>query len=159
WQRGLAPAGSAIRFHTRSGLLTARPRDRLIELDFPAEPPEPAPPVPGLAKALGAEVLGTHINRLGYLVELADAEVVRNLWPDFPAPSGLPVRSVTVTAAGDGGVAFVSRFFAPACGIAEDPVTGSAHCGLGPFWAARLRKAELRGYQASPRGGEVGVRV
>jgi PhzF family phenazine biosynthesis protein len=160
WQTGRLPAGATARFHTRSGPLSARQRDCVIEMDFPAEPVEPVAPVPGLAEALGVKLLGTYANRLGYFVEAADAEAVRTLWPDFAALGRLPVRAVTVTAAGDGdGFDFVSRFFAPGCGIAEDPVTGSAHCGLGPFWAKRLGKTELRAFQASPRGGEVGVRV
>jgi len=92
-------------------------------------------------------------------VEVEDAATVRNLAPDLSALSRLPVRGVIVTAAGDDRHDLVSRFFAPAAGVPEDPVTGSAHCTLAPFWAARTGRTELLAWQASPRGGELHLRV
>jgi PhzF family phenazine biosynthesis protein len=159
WEEGhLAPTATA-RFHTRSGLLTARLREGSIWLDFPALPAEPAEIPEGLERALGAAVLSVGRNRFDYLVELDSEATVRALRPDFPRLAALGGRGVIVTSASRGsGYDFVSRFFAPAAGIDEDPVTGSAHCCLGPFWAGRLSTAELNGYQASARGGFVRVR-
>lgn len=163
WEAGLADAGP-IRFHTRSGVLTAsRPRAD-IELDFPSAPPTEIPPPPGLADALGAPFVWTGENALGdLLVEMPDDQAVRNLEPDFAALGKIPVRGVIATAAAerrfDVGHDFVSRFFAPSVGIDEDPVTGSAHCALAPFWADRLGRTELVGWQASARGGIVHTRV
>jgi len=100
-------------------------------------------------------------NQFDYLVELADEATVRALDPDHALPASLPVRGVIVTARADAGAQhdFVSRFFAPASGIAEDPVTGSAHCALAPYWSAKLGRTTLTGYQASPRGGIVQVQL
>jgi len=99
-------------------------------------------------------------NQFDYLVEVDSEETVRRLAPNHTMLAALPVRGVIVTSRADaGGYDFVSRFFAPGSGIAEDPVTGSAHCALGPFWQARLGKSDLLAYQASPRGGVVRVRV
>lgn len=160
WQRDLLPATETARFHTRSGQLLARRIGETIEMDFPAVPVEPAEGPPDLLAALGAEARGVYRNRMDYLVELADEAAVRGLKPAHARLARLPVRGVIVTARSAGnGYDFVSRFFAPGSGITEDPVTGSAHCALAPFWAERLGKTELRAYQASARGGEVGVRV
>ena len=163
WEAGLADPGTPLRFRTRSGALGATPRAGSIELDFPAEPASPKPPPAGLLEALGvATARSTGRNRLDYLVELDSEEAVRALAPDFAALARAtqPARGVIATASSSSPDRdFVSRYFAPAAGIDEDPVTGSAHCCLGPFWAERLGKAELRGYQASARGGKVGVRV
>jgi PhzF family phenazine biosynthesis protein len=160
WETGRLPADAPARFHTRSGLLTAVRRGGLIEMDFPACPPEPAPPPPGLAEALGAAIRSAGRNRMDWLAEVESAAVLRGLRPDFATLAALPVRGVIVTSRSDDpAYDFVSRFFAPAAGINEDPVTGSAHCCLGPFWAERLGNAELRAYQASARGGEVRVRM
>ena len=161
WERGAAANGEALRFHTRSGLLQARRRGVEIELDFPAEPVEAAP-APGLAAALGVEPRWCGRNRLDLLAELASEAEVRSLAPDFPRLklATPPGRGVIVTArSATPDYDFVSRFFAPAAGIDEDPVTGSAHCALGPYWMAKLGKSELRAYQASARGGSLGVRV
>jgi PhzF family phenazine biosynthesis protein len=159
WESGrLLPDAPAL-FQTRSGLLTVVRRDR-IEMNFPACPAAPAPPPPGLAEALGATVVSAGRNRMDWLAEVESEAVLRGLRPDFRSLAALPVRGVIVTSrADDRAYDFVSRFFAPAAGVNEDPVTGSAHCCLGPFWAGRIGKAELRAYQASARGGEVRVRV
>ncbi|HVY69310.1 MAG TPA: PhzF family phenazine biosynthesis protein, partial [Verrucomicrobiae bacterium] len=122
---------------------------------------EPVPPPPGLLEALGAGAVFTGKNQFDYLVELKSETVVRELRPDFNLLATLPVRGVIVTARSqDPRHDFVSRFFAPAAGVNEDPVTGSAHCCLGPYWSAKLGRADLTGYQASLRGGVVrtGVR-
>jgi PhzF family phenazine biosynthesis protein len=160
WDEGFAPAARPLRFMTRSGVLTATRGDDRIELDFPARPDTPVDAPPGLAEALGAlpRYVGRNVDDL--VVLLDDEAAVRALAPDFGALRRLPIRGVTVTApATTPGYDFVSRFFAPAVGVDEDPVTGSAHCCLAPFWRQRLRRDEMRGYQASARGGAVWVRV
>ena len=160
WELNEAPAGEPIRFHTRSGVLTAAAAGNgLIELDFPATPPAAAQAPAGLAEALGAEPVWVGRTRFDYLVELAGEGEVRSLAPDYGALRRLEARGVIVTAAGSPPFDFVSRFFAPSVGVDEDPVTGSAHCALAPFWGGRLGKAEMTAYQASPRGGAVSVRL
>jgi PhzF family phenazine biosynthesis protein len=158
WQTGRVPATEPIVFATRSGLLTAcRDRD-LILLDFPSGSPQPCSPLPGLAEALGATVLYLGRTAFDYLVELASETVVRELRPDLGRLAQLAARGIIVTARSDDPTYdFVSRFFAPAAGIAEDPVTGSAHCCLGPYWGERLGKTTLVGRQVSARGGVVRV--
>ncbi len=155
-----------LSFSTRSGILTAAlAGDGLIQLDFPADPPDVSygggPFSDGLAAALGTSILGVHRGRFDLLVEVDDAETVRRLAPDFGALAGFDARGVIVTAPGDGldGADFVSRCFYPAAGIDEDPVTGSAHCTLASFWCTRLGRPALVGWQASPRGGRVGVEL
>jgi predicted PhzF superfamily epimerase YddE/YHI9 len=165
WTEGRVPAGQAIRFGTAGGPLAAHPGDGgAIWLDFPATPAEPLDPPAGLVEALGAGAprwVGRA--RFDYLLELEDEAAVRGLRPDPRRLGGLTPGSVgvivTAPAAGPGGYDFVSRYFAPAAGIDEDPVTGSAHCVLGPFWAGRLGRDELTGFQASARGGLVQVRT
>jgi predicted PhzF superfamily epimerase YddE/YHI9 len=147
-----------LRFHTRSGELTASRDGDAIVLNFPAVRAAPAGDDPGLAQALGARLTYLGRNGMDYLAEVADEATLRSLRPDFARLAELPVRGVIVTAASRD-YDFVSRFFAPRCGVPEDPVTGSAHCALGPYWSARLGKPELRAYQASARGGEVRVSV
>jgi PhzF family phenazine biosynthesis protein len=155
----LDPAQTA-RFYTRSGVLTATREPDLIWLDFPATPPQPLDRLPDLERAIGIPIRYLGRTTFDYLVELESEAAVRELTPDLAVVSGLSSRGVIVTAASAShGYDFISRFFAPAAGVPEDPVTGSAHCGLGPFWAARLGRAELTGYQASERGGTVKVRV
>ena len=160
WESQRVAAGKPIRFATRSGVLTTVQRDGLIEMDFPASSIDKMSPPAGLLEALGvaAEFVGK--TRFDYLVQVANAGMVRALTPDFGALRKLPVRGVMVTARSDH-IAhdFDSRFFGTGAGIDEDPVRGSAHCALGPYWQARLGKSELRAYQASARGGEVRVRV
>lgn len=160
WETKRLAAESPARFHTQSGLLTATRLDGAIQLDFPAKRLEPVPSPDGLFEALGAE--GTYVgkNVLDYLVELKSETSVRALQPDFARLNKFPVRGIIVTARADASeYDFVSRFFAPAAGVNEDPVTGSAHCALGPFWGEKLQKNELVGFQASARGGVVRVRL
>ena len=159
WTEGhLAPEQPA-RFHTRSGLLTCELRGDWIEMNFPAKLEEPAEPPARLAEALGTELQYVGKNQFDYLVEVANERTLRELVPQHHLLRQLPVRGVIVTARGSEDFDFVSRFFAPGAGIDEDPVTGSAHCALAPFWAERLGKTEMTAYQASPRGGTVKVRL
>lgn len=141
-----------LRFRTKSGVLTARRKDEEIELDFPAE----APTAADLPVDLGLEAVWTGRNRMDWFVQVASSDQVRQLRPDFARIATLGMRGLIVTAA-DGDYDFVSRCFFPQSGVDEDPVTGSAHCALAPFWAARLGRPELVGYQASRRGGVVQV--
>lgn len=160
WETGRLARQQQVRFFTLSGLLTAKLYGDEIEMEFPATPAEPASPPPALGQALGAAPLYVGKSVFDYLVEVDSAETVRQLRPDFNLLRTLPVRGVIVTASGDpDGYDFVSRFFAPAVGIPEDPVTGSAHCCLGPFWSERLGRQELSAYQASARGGILRVRM
>jgi PhzF family phenazine biosynthesis protein len=160
WQTGLLPSDEEVHFHTKSGLLTANRQDDWIELNFPEEPEEPATPPDSLIEALGVAPKYVGRNRFAFLLQLASEDEVRQVQPDF----GLLLKSTSlgamVTSRADSSqYDFVSRFFAPGAGIDEDPVTGSAHCCLGPFWAGRLGKMEMVGFQASARGGVVGVRL
>jgi PhzF family phenazine biosynthesis protein len=151
---------SELQFQTRSGTLRARQVTNGIELDFPAVNVKPEAPPPGLLEALGAPARSVSRNRMDWLVELESASAVRSLTPDMHRLSTLPARGVIVTAASDDPrFDFISRFFGPGSGVPEDPVTGSAHCALAPFWAARLGRSSLTGYQASARGGVVGTIV
>ena len=160
WEEGHLQPEEPAQFHTRSGVLTATHHGGLIWLDFPATPAYPAAPSPELQRGLGAPLRYLGRTTFDYLVEVESEAAVRSLTPDLAVLARLPVRGVVVTAKSDQGkYDFVSRFFAPGSGVSEDPVTGSAHCGLGPFWASRLGKKELTGYQASARGGTVRVRV
>jgi PhzF family phenazine biosynthesis protein len=153
-----------LTFLTRSGELRAVRHGETIELDFPALPATEEPAPQGLVEALGVRARSAHRSRFDRLLELDSEEAVRAVKPDFRALRDIDTRGVIVTARASASSArrghdFVSRFFAPAVGVDEDPVTGSAHCVLAPFWAARLGRAEMSGFQASPRGGEVRVRV
>jgi PhzF family phenazine biosynthesis protein len=160
WEAGHLPPADAARFQTRSALLTATRRGGQIEMDFPVNPEEPASPPPDLAKALGVTPLYVGKSRFDYLVEVSSEAAVRAVRPDMVLLGTLPVRGVIITSrASAPDYDFVSRFFAPGSGIPEDPVTGSAHCCLGPFWRGRLGKDEFVAYQASARGGVVHVRV
>jgi PhzF family phenazine biosynthesis protein len=163
FENGLVPEGEPARFFTRSGELLARRIPDGIELDFPAQPPQPTPPPPqafwealGVSQPLNVVSFGNK-----YLIEVASETEVRALQPDFAAMLRATDYEACVTARADAasGYDFVSRFFAPIMGINEDPVTGSAHTMLGPYWAAKLGKTDLRTYQASARGGSLGVRV
>jgi PhzF family phenazine biosynthesis protein len=160
WEEGFLKPDQQARFQTLSGTLTADRRGDWIELDFPAVIEEPAAAPEGLSVALGAKMTYVGKNKFDYLVEVATEEEVRKLEPDFSALRVLGARGIMVTArATTAGFDFVSRFFAPGSGIDEDPVTGSAHCCLGPYWARKLGKSEFVAYQASPRGGVVRVGV
>jgi PhzF family phenazine biosynthesis protein len=156
WQDGHLPEGKQARFHTRSGLLTADRRGEWIEMDFPAKLATAAEAPPELLPALGvSEVRFIGRNAFDYFVEVDSEAALRALAPDHSTLRKLPVRGVIVTARGSGEFDFVSRFFAPAKGVPEDPVTGSAHTTLIPYWAGRLGKTELRARQVSPRSGEL----
>ena len=160
WETGLLDCKAAARFHTRSGVLTAKRRGEWIAMDFPALSPRPAKAPPALFKALGARPVRVAMTRRQYLIELADEAELRRLHPSMPGLQSIDAAGFIVTARTAGRpYDFVSRYFAPAEGIPEDPVTGSAHCALGPYWARILGKNTLVGFQASPRGGVVRVRV
>jgi PhzF family phenazine biosynthesis protein len=153
--------GESVRFHCRSGVLSAEAGEQ-ITLDFPASPHERIDPPPGVAEALGAEPAEIHgtgaLNDL--LTVFEDESQVRALAPDFAAVAAIDAyRAIIATAPGTNGFDYVSRFFAPRVGIDEDPVTGGAHTALAPYWAARLGRDPLVGFQASPRGGVVGTSV
>jgi len=157
WSEGvLGPDGTA-RFHTRSGLLTARRTDGgWIAMDFPAIRSRAVPPPDDITMALGVTPREVLQGDYDLLCVVDRAGVVRGLSPDLAAIAKWDVRGVIVTAPADqGGIDFLSRFFAPALGVPEDPVTGSAHCALAVYWAERLGRNELAGYQASRRGGMV----
>lgn len=162
WQQGYLPHGETARFHTRSGLLLARPRGDLIELDFPARVATAQPVPPEVLTALGVTApRWTGKNVYDYMVEVESEAEVRALTPDHGTLAKLPVRGVIVTAPADPGrpYDFVSRFFAPGSGVPEDPVTGSAHCALAPYWSGKLGRDTLTGFQASARGGRVHTTV
>ncbi len=161
WQDGHLPAGTQARFHTRSGLLTADRRGDWIEMDFPVKTATAANPPAELLPALGVpSPVGVFRNAFDYMVEVETEEIVRSLTPDHTLLRRIPVRGVIVTArSSTREFDFVSRFFAPGSGIDEDPVTGSAHTALAPYWSAKLGKTEMTGYQASARGGVVRVRM
>ncbi len=160
WEEGRLTSDQSARFQTQSGLLTATRAGDAIELNFPACSIQPCEAPPGLTAALNVEPVYVGRSDLDYLVEVASEKTVRNCQPDFMAILRLPLRGLILTSHGDESrYDFVSRFFAPAVGINEDPVTGAAHCMLGPYWAGKLGKREFSAYQASKRGGEVGVRV
>lgn len=161
WEEHQVEPESPINFQTRSGLLTAVRAGEWIELDFPTEPAESEGTYQAeLKSALDVELLYVGRNRLDFIVEVANERVLRSVEPDLRRLRGLGSRGVILTSgADDPKYDFVSRFFAPGAGVDEDPVTGSAHCCLGPFWKERLGREEMLGYQASSRGGEVRVRV
>jgi PhzF family phenazine biosynthesis protein len=161
YESGTLERGIQARFHTKSGLLTADEENGWIKLDFPASPPQEVPAPPHIDKAIGSaniKYIGKSI--FDYIVELESEEELRALKPNMGLLELLPARGVIVTAkSSDPQYDFVSRFFAPASGVPEDPVTGSAHCCLAPYWAQQLGKEEMLGYQASARGGVVKVAV
>lgn len=160
WETGVLGAAETARFRTRSGVLTATRSGAWIELDFPALENEYADAHPDLREALGVTPVEVMRSRFDYLVELDSEATVRKLVPSLALIATMGVRGVIVTApATTPGFDFVSRFFAPAAGVPEDPVTGSAHCALGPYWGDKLGKRELLAYQASARGGVVRVTV
>jgi PhzF family phenazine biosynthesis protein len=160
WEGGRLAPDAPARFHTRSGVLTATKHGPLIEMDFPSEPAGESEESPDLEGALGVRPSYVGRNRFDVLVEVDSEETVRRLKPDFTWLATITTRGVIVTSrAATPERDFVSRFFAPAAGIDEDPVTGSSHCCLGPYWGAKLGKDQLVGYQASARGGTVNVRL
>lgn len=161
WRDGHLRPGEEARFFTRSGLLLARLKpEGWIEMDFPSEPEQQVAAPPELITALGVIPVYAGRNRFDYLVEIESERELRGLRPDFPLLRTVPMRGVMVTCRSvTKDYDFVSRFFAPAVGINEDPVTGSAHCCLGPYWQKRLKRFSFYAYQASTRGGVVHVRV
>lgn len=160
WEEGHLSRDLQARFHTRSGLLLADLRGDWIELDFPATPPVPTAPQPHLLDALGTTAKFVGKTRFDYFIEIQSEEALRALSPDFTALRRCGVRGIVVTAPSSSmEFDFVSRFFAPGSGIDEDPVTGSAHCALAPYWSVRLGKQALVACQASARGGVVCVCV
>jgi len=158
WEIAQVSAAVAIDFETLSGRLTCRRRgDGAIEMDFPSRPPKPVASPAGIDAALGATVSACAGSEEDLLARVADAETVRALEVDITAIAELPIRGLIVTAAAEegSGADFVSRFFAPRFGVPEDPVTGSAHCVLAPYWAGELGRERLVGHQMSRRGGRV----
>ncbi|GAA4429734.1 PhzF family phenazine biosynthesis isomerase [Bremerella cremea] len=161
WQTKRMPDGKPIEFESLSGTLTATPVGQAIELDFPIAPAHETVPVDGLLESLGlGEVLFCGKNQYDWLIEIASPQAIRQLQPNFSLLRPLDARGVMVTAQSyDTKYDFISRFFAPAAGIDEDPVTGSAHCVLGAYWSQKLGKSKLAAYQASARGGELEVEI
>lgn len=155
----LEPGRRSVVFQSKSGPLTVTRTSTGYVLDFPARPSEKTSAPPGFVNALGVEPVEVFVNAFNYMAVLESAGALRQLAPDMAAIARLDRPGVIVTAAGDGGYDCVSRYFAPAKGIPEDPVTGAAHCMLAPYWAGRLGKSQLRAYQASRRGGELTCRV
>ncbi|MBM82702.1 MAG: hypothetical protein CMJ78_19235, partial [Planctomycetaceae bacterium] len=160
-KHGFADDSKPIEFYTRSGLLTTEVSDGLIEMDFPAEPAADCDPEPELLRALGIEKpVNAGRNRFDWLVEVEDETALATLSPNFPELAKIKTRGIIVTCRSSSpGYDFSSRFFGPAAGIDEDPVTGSAHCCLAPYWSERLGRESLTAYQASQRGGHVRTRV
>ena len=158
WEAGLLKPDEEARFHTRSGLLTATRQGDWIELNFPATPVEPAEAPADLLQALGVSATYVGKNRFDYLIEVDSEATLRAMQPDYSLLLTVPARGVIVTSRASD-YDFVSRFFAPNVGVNEDPVTGSAHCSLAPYWSRKLGKDALHAYQASARGGTLRVRV
>jgi len=160
WEdRHLPPERAAV-FYTRSGRLGATRQGNWITLDFPAKNSAPAEPAAGLVDALGVKPVAIGRNAWDYIVEVANARDVLDATPDLRGLRQVACRGVILTSRSDSAEHdFISRFFAPAVGVDEDPVTGSAHCCLAPYWAERIGRTELVGFQASARGGVVRVRL
>jgi PhzF family phenazine biosynthesis protein len=160
WEEGRLEQDAPAHFHTLSGLLTARRIEGGVTMDFPAKPEEETDPPSGLAEALGLEPAYCGRSQFDLLADVGSEAALRALRPNFAVLRRVEARGVIATApAQGGGYDFVSRFFAPRVGIDEDPVTGSAHCVLAPYWARRLGRDELSAHQASRRGGDVRVRL
>jgi PhzF family phenazine biosynthesis protein len=155
----LEPGRIRVVFHSASGPLTVDRVGAGYVMNFPARPSEKIPPLPGLAEALGAVPLEVYANAFNYLALLESPRVLRELAPDMAAIARVDRPGVIVTASGEEPFDFFSRYFAPAKGIPEDPVTGASHCMLTPYWAQRLAKTEFRAFQCSRRGGEVICRL
>jgi len=155
----LEPGRGKVIFHTASGALTVNWTNGGYVMDFPVRPSEPVATPTGLAEALGVVPVEVLSDAFNYIVLLESAQLVRDLAPDIAAIARMDRSGLVVTAPGDETYDFVSRYFAPAKGIPEDPVTGGAHCALAPYWAKRLGKTAFRAYQASRRGGEITCRL
>ena len=160
WENGYLKPNQQARFFTKSGVLFANKRQDWVELDFPSEPEQEVVCPPQLMEALGKIVKYTGKNRFDYLVELASEADVRALQPDWPLLGQVDARGIIVTSrSSTSEFDFISRAFFPTIGIQEDPVTGSAHCCLGPYWKKKLHQDDFVAYQASARGGVVQVSV
>jgi PhzF family phenazine biosynthesis protein len=160
WETGELPPGRTARFHTRSGLLTVDKDGASMVMDFPAEVAKPVEAPEALVESLGVTPVDVRLNRMDYLTAVESEAEVRGARPDFGRLATVPVRGVIVTSRSDDPqYDFVSRFFAPAAGIDEDPATGSAHCCLGPYWQEKLGKSDFLAYQASKRGAVIRVGV
>lgn len=158
WEKGYLKQGQEAKFYTKSGLLTAKTNNGWIQLNFPATPEEESEAPAELIEALGINPIYIGKNIFDYFIEVESEDIIRNIAPDFTKLMKVPLRGVIVTAKSKE-YDFVSRFFAPEVGIFEDPVTGSAHCCLGPYWKKKLGKDSFIAYQASARGGMLKVRV
>lgn len=160
WETGVLRSEESARFFTQSGWLECRKADGVIEMDFPSKPATEFRAPDGLSEALGVTIEWSGNSGMDYLIEIDSEESLRNLKPNMTALAKFPTRGIIVTCkSSNDRFDFLSRFFAPAAGIDEDPVTGSAHCTLGPYWNKKLGRNLLTGYQASERGGIVGVVV
>lgn len=164
WEENYLDRKEKAIFHTKSGILQAELDNGWIKLDFPANPCREASPPQGLIEALGVKAKFIGVNKFDYLVEVESEDIVKNITPNLLELSKLSVRGVIVTSQAERGKIkgefdFISRFFAPGSGIDEDPVTGSAHCCLGPYWQQKLNKHVFYAYQASKRGGALKVEV
>lgn len=160
WEMGKLKKTEPARFETRSGLLTATRNEGWIELDLPSDPAEEVEAPAELVEALHTPIAHTAQGKFDYLVEVETEQMVRDLAPDVRLLGELTTRGICVTApASTKGYDFVSRFWAPGAGIGEDPVTGSAHCMIGPWWANRLHKERMTAWQISRRGGVLRVTV
>jgi PhzF family phenazine biosynthesis protein len=160
WETKVLAPDRTARFHTLSGWLSCRRTGHWIEMDFPALPVKAAEPPAALLEGLRTDPVFVGNAGFQWLVELANEEAVRAVRPDFARLAEVPAQGIIVTSrAASADFDFVSRYFAPASGVNEDPATGSAHCALGPYWAAKLGKSDFTAYQASLRGGVIKVRV
>jgi len=146
--------GESISFNSKSGILTVRKTNDKLQLDFPADIVQPVESNPLFTQALGIDALASFKGRTDYLLLFESEEMIRQMKPDFQLLYQIGARGIMVTAKGNE-VDFVSRFFAPGVGIDEDPVTGSAHTSLVPFWSSRLNKTEMIALQLSERGGQL----
>lgn len=155
----LQPERREVVFHTASGPLTVRRAAQGYVMDFPQRIAVPIAAPARFAEILGAAPVEVSADPFNYIVQLGSASTVRELKPDLAAIAALDRSGLVVTAAGDAPHDFTSRYFAPAKGVPEDPVTGGAHCGLAPYWSKRLGKSEFLAFQASKRGGEIRCRL
>jgi PhzF family phenazine biosynthesis protein len=155
----LQPGRRQVAFQSVSGPLPVTRIGETYRMNFPSWPAKPTTVPRALVDALGAQPVQVLENDFNYMAVFDDDAIVRTLKPDLARIASLDRSGVAVTAPGRGGYDMVSRYFAPAKGIAEDPVTGGAHCMLAPYWAERVGKQQLRGYQASARGGEITCRI
>jgi PhzF family phenazine biosynthesis protein len=160
WETDRLGRDKIAQFYSRSGSLTARLEENWIQLNFPVKRLELVTIPEELSTVLGIRPVFVGKNQFDYLVEVESEEILRSLQPDMTQLSQIPVRGVIVTCvATTPGYDFISRFFAPRVGVPEDPVTGSAHCCLAPYWSEKLHKQAMTAYQASPRGGELRLRL